>query len=109
MSGPGLEGVVLLQLPGDELRPHRALAAPVRGAGGVTDVLLEDGVAASDRPRRGCWAQPGVNPNRVLCRSQSMGKVRISLASDRPDGSSPWRIASMMSGASVVSFRMRTT
>ena len=33
------------------------LAGPVRGAGGVTDVLLEDGAAASDR-RRGCWAQP---------------------------------------------------
>ena len=94
--------MLLLQLTGDELGRHRA-------AGGVTDVLLEDGAAASDRPRRGCWAQPGVNPNRALCRSQSMGKVRISWASDRPDGSSPWRIASMMSGASVVSFRMRAT
>ena len=56
--------------------------------------------------RRG-WDQSETKPNRALCCSQSMGKARISWASDRPAGSSPLRIASMMSGASVVSFRIR--
>ena len=84
--------------PLDELRPHRALAAPVREAGN----------GGRARPQQLVALQPEINPKWTLCRSQSMGKVRISRASDRPDGSSPLRIASMISGASVVSFRMRT-
>ena len=60
-------------------------------------------------PATGVAAQSETNPNRALCCSQSMGKVRISWVSDRPDGSSPLRMASMMSGANVVSFRMRAT
>ena len=86
---------------GYKLRPHRMLAAPVREAG--------NGGQGPDRPQQLVALQPEINPNRTLCRSQSMGKVRISRASERPDGSSPLRIASMISGASVVSFRMRTT
>ena len=39
----------------------------------------------------GVTAQPEVNPNRTLCCSQPRGKVRISRASERPDGSSPLR------------------
>ena len=99
----------LFPLSGDELRPHRALAAPVRHTGDGADVLLADGVGVAASDRQGMAAQLEVNPNRARCRSQSMGKVRISRVSDRPDGSSPLRIASMMLGASVVSFRMRTT
>ena len=86
---------------GYKLRPHRVLAAPVREAG--------NGRQGPDHRQQLVALQPEINPNRTLCRSQSMGKVRISRASDKPDGSSPLRIASMMSGASVVSFRMRTT
>ena len=86
---------------GYKLRPHRMLAAPVREAG--------NGGQGPDRPQQLVAAQPEMNPKWILCRSQSMGKVRISRASERPAGSSPLRIASMISGASVVSFRMRTT
>ena len=89
---------LLRPLPG-HLRPHCTLAAPVRDSGDRPNVLLADEVVA----------QPVVNPKWTLCLSQFMGKVRISRASERPDGSSPLRIASMISGASVVSFRMRTT
>ena len=62
-----------------------------------------------DRRQQLVAVQLEMNPNRTLCLFQSRGKVRSSRASDRPEGSSPLRIASMMSGASVVSFRMRTT
>ena len=86
---------------GYKLRPHRMLAATVREAG--------NGGQGPDRPQQLVAVQPEMNPKWILCRSQSMGKVRISRASDKPAGSSPLRIVSMMSGASVISFRMRTT
>ena len=60
-------------------------------------------------PSDGMKVQSELKPNRARCCSQSMGKERISLASDRPTGSSPMRIASTMSGARVVNFRMRPT
>ena len=37
---------LLLLLPGDELRPHRALAAPVWDTSDGTDVFLSDGTAS---------------------------------------------------------------
>ncbi len=42
---------LLLPLPGDELRPHRALAAPVLDTGDGADVLLAYGIASLECAR----------------------------------------------------------
>ena len=83
-------------------------AASTSRAGGSSEGSWQCG-QGPDRPQQQVAVQLEMNPKWILCRSQSMGKVRISRASERPDGSSPLRIASRISGASVVSFRMRTT
>jgi len=49
------------------------------------------------------------NPNSVRCSLHSSGKDRVNLANESPSGSSPLIIASTISGARVVSFRMRDT
>ena len=70
---------------------------------------LQCGTPVMGRMSFSRMGQSEVKPNRARCCSQSMGKVRVSLASDKPVGSSPLRIASVISGARVVNFRMRTT